>query len=60
MTFTTFAKLGGLPETVIGMALGLGIWGFYGFPYALPVAVGCISLGCIGAFVWRLARSQHG
>jgi hypothetical protein len=52
-----FHKIDGFPEVVLAVVSGFIVWGSYGFPHPTEVAVGCIALGCIGAFVWK--SSQH-
>jgi hypothetical protein len=48
-----FHKIDGFPEVVLAVVSGFIVWGSYGFPHPTEVAVGCIVLGCIGAFVGR-------
>ena len=56
MSIKSFTSLGGVPEAFVAVVLGLAVWGFYGFPYLTEVALGCIALGCIGAFIWMRSR----
>ena len=53
MSLKLFEKLGSLPEAFVALVLGLAVWGFYGFPHVTEAAIGCIALGCIGAWMWK-------
>jgi hypothetical protein len=48
-----FHKIDGFHEAVMALVLGAVFWGSYGFPHFIEVALGCIVLGCISAFMWK-------
>jgi hypothetical protein len=56
MSIKRFASLGGLPEAFVAVVLGVAVWGFYGFPHFTAGALGCIALGCIGAWMWKKSQ----
>lgn len=45
--------LDGFLEAVVCTAIGLCIWGLYGFPHFVKVALGCIAFSCVIAFMWK-------
>ena len=59
MSLKPFETLGALPEAFVVLVFGLGAWSFYGFPHLMEVALGCIAIGIIGAFLWKRSREHR-
>jgi hypothetical protein len=58
MSLKPFYKLDGFPEALLAVVMGVAVWGSYGFPHFTEVALGCIALGCIGAFMWKRSNTS--
>ena len=48
-----FHEINGFEEAVFAVVAGFGIWGYYRFPHFTIVALGFVTLGCVGAFMWK-------